>query len=203
MTAIPATKAQPAFPEAALCSERKSIVADLDLKRAAPTPRKLRVIGRDASVRLEQGQWEDLDLICGEIGTSINELARRVQARCNGYCGLTTGLREFVLGYWRAAATNPQEAPQTRVQTVLLRLGAPPLGQLAAMLLRVQDRIAPHLTPGRVRSLAELPAHDIVKLGANAREQWGETAPWESGEDFIAGQALRNLLFPTVNSAAA
>lgn len=203
MPAVRSVKAKAVFPREVRHSESQNVTADLNLRRAAPTPRKLRVIGRDASVRLEQEQWDDLDRICHEIGMTINELARRIEARCHGHCGLTAGLREFVLSYWRSAATRPQDDAVTRVQSVLLGLGGSPQGQFSTMVLRIQDRIAPHLTPGRVRMMADLPALDLGMLGAQARERWGGEAPWEKGEDFIAAQVLRNLVSPAAVAAVA
>ncbi|MCW2240704.1 ribbon-helix-helix domain-containing protein [Azospirillum canadense] len=172
-------------------------------RRLAPTPRKLRVIGRDVSVRMEQHRWDDFEHISAAIKASPSELARRIVARTAGVYGPTAAIREFILRYWRSAAEMPHVDAEARVRAVLWHLGAPPQDQMDGVIIRLQDTLAPHLTPGRVEMIAAQSRVDLGAFAAQVRAAWGGDAPWQSGQDGIAGRVLEALVpFAAADSRA-
>jgi hypothetical protein len=195
MTVIQTIAPQPAKEDVDLFSEMPDLLGvPVAAHRARPTPRKLRVIGRDASVRMEQHLWDDYEHICASIGASPNDLARRIEARTAGIFGLTSAMSEFILRYWRSMVEMPHVQPDARIRAILWGMGPAPQGQLEGLVLRAKDSIAPHLTPSRARTIAELPRTDLAAFAAQVREQWGAAAPWEPGQDYIAGRALDDMI---------
>lgn len=62
--------------------------------------RNVRINGRRTSVRLEREMWEALQEICVREGSNLNLICNQVADR-NGERGLTSGLRVFIVNYYR------------------------------------------------------------------------------------------------------
>ena len=67
--------------------------------------RNVVVSGRRTSVRLEAAMWDALFEICRREGTTVNALCTRVE-RMRRESSFTSGLRSFIVGYYRAAAMS-------------------------------------------------------------------------------------------------
>ncbi len=62
--------------------------------------RNVRVDGRRTSVRLEREMWDALQEICAREDWTVDEICGQV-AGTNGEKGLTSGLRVFIVSYFR------------------------------------------------------------------------------------------------------
>lgn len=166
------------------------------LEESALHSRRLRVPGRETSVRLEQGLWDAYDAVCRATGCSRHALASRIEARRDRALGLTNAVRVFVVEYWRAAADDRDAEPSSILERALSAISPKTEGAVETAVLRMRDRLAPELTPRRIALVSDLSREhaDVVKLGAAARSQWGRMPPWEARSDVLAGQALRDLL---------
>lgn len=195
MTIIQSFEVRPLSRDVEPYSERFDCLdIPVTLARIAPTPRKLRIIGRDVSVRMERHLWDDFDSISAAIKASPSELARRIMARTAGIYGPTAACREFILRYWRSAAEMPHVNAEARVRAVLWNLGAAPRSQIDGLIIRLQDAVAPLLTANRVRTIGALSRVDLCAFAAQVRETLGASAPWTRSEDYIAGRALEGLV---------
>jgi predicted DNA-binding ribbon-helix-helix protein len=69
--------------------------------------RNVTVNGRRTSIRLEPEMWDALEEISKREGVRVSDVVSRIDthARQSG-SGLTARVRVFVLGYFRAAATE-------------------------------------------------------------------------------------------------
>lgn len=69
--------------------------------------RNVTVNGRRTSIRLEPEMWDALEEIAKREGVRVSDVVSRIDrhARLSG-SGLTARVRVFVLGYFRAAATE-------------------------------------------------------------------------------------------------
>jgi len=63
------------------------------------------VAGRRTSIRLEPPMWEALHQICRREGKALNELVTEID-RGRAASSLTAAIRVYLLGYFRAAATD-------------------------------------------------------------------------------------------------
>jgi len=70
--------------------------------------RNVRVDGRRTSLRLEVPMWDALEEVALREGLSLDELVSRIAGRQRG--NLSSALRTFLLGYFRAAATEQGHA---------------------------------------------------------------------------------------------
>ncbi len=68
--------------------------------------RNIVVNGRRTSIRLESEMWNDLHDICKREGKSLHEMCTLVNASKKPRRSLTSAIRVFLLGYYRAAATE-------------------------------------------------------------------------------------------------
>ncbi len=62
--------------------------------------RNVRVNGRRTSVRLEREMWDALHEICAREESSMDLICGQVAQR-NGESGFTSGLRVFIVNYFR------------------------------------------------------------------------------------------------------
>ena len=67
--------------------------------------RNVTIRGRRTSLRLEPTMWEALHEIAQREGTSVHEICSRVEYS-RQESTLTAAIRVFILGYFRAAATE-------------------------------------------------------------------------------------------------
>lgn len=81
--------------------------AETELSRSASTliNRNVTVSGRRTSMRLEPAMWEALQQICSREGKTLNELVTEID-RMRSESSLTAAIRVYLLGYFRAAATD-------------------------------------------------------------------------------------------------
>ncbi|MCW2240391.1 ribbon-helix-helix domain-containing protein [Azospirillum canadense] len=177
----------------------------IDLEESALHSRRLRVPGRETSVRLEQGLWDAYDAVCRATGCPRNALASRIEARRDRALGLTNAVRLFIVEYWRAACDDRDAEPMTVLDRALTAISPKATGAVEAAVMRMRDRLAPEMTPRRIALVLELSRDhtDVVTLAAAARSQWGRLAPWEPRSDVLAGQALRDLLHIVVTPDSA
>ncbi|MCW2239260.1 hypothetical protein [Azospirillum canadense] len=199
MTIIQPYMVRPSSPDVKPFSERSTersnyLGISISIPRITPKPRKLRVLGNEVSVRMEQELWEDFERISATIKASPSHLARRILVRAAGVYGPTFALREFILRYWRSAAEMPNMNADARIRAVLWHLGNPPQNHFDGLVLRMQDALAPVLTDGRVKMIATVSRVDLCDFAARVREAWGSTAPWAASEDYVAGCALEALI---------
>ncbi len=69
--------------------------------------RNVTVNGRRTSLRLEPEMWDALEEIAKREGVRVSDLVSRIDREVRGGAsGLTARVRVFVLGYFRAAATE-------------------------------------------------------------------------------------------------
>jgi predicted DNA-binding ribbon-helix-helix protein len=68
--------------------------------------RNIVVNGHRTSVRLEAEMWSDLQAICRRENKSLHEMCSLISANKKGRRSLTSAIRVFLLGYYRAAATE-------------------------------------------------------------------------------------------------
>jgi predicted DNA-binding ribbon-helix-helix protein len=71
--------------------------------------RNVVVEGKRTSMKLEPGMWDALDEICSRESVSVHELCTMVHRRHAG-SSLTATMRVFIVGYFRAAATDAGHA---------------------------------------------------------------------------------------------
>lgn len=74
--------------------------------RTTLVSRNIVVNGRRTSVRLENDMWVALMDIAARESRSINDLATLVEQAKKTETSLTAALRVFIMGYFRAAATE-------------------------------------------------------------------------------------------------
>jgi len=67
--------------------------------------RNVTIGGRRTSMKLEPDMWEALDEICRREQVTMHEVCTMVAERHLGN-NLTAAMRVFILGYYRAAATE-------------------------------------------------------------------------------------------------
>ena len=67
--------------------------------------RNVTVNGHRTSLRLEQDVWEALEEVCARESLSVHELCTQIEVRRTG-SSRTAAVRAFVLGYFRAAASD-------------------------------------------------------------------------------------------------
>ena len=67
--------------------------------------RNVTVAGRRTSLRLEPAMWDALEEVARREGTTVHRLCTLVEAR-RRESSLTAAIRVFILGYYRAAATE-------------------------------------------------------------------------------------------------
>ena len=68
--------------------------------------RNVTVNGRRTSIRLEPEMWDALEEIAKREGVRVSDVVSRIDREMRGASGLTARVRVFVLGYFRAAATE-------------------------------------------------------------------------------------------------
>lgn len=71
--------------------------------------RNVTVRGRRTSMKLEPDMWDALDEICQREQVSVHEICTLIAERHQGN-NLTAAMRVFILGYYRAAATDDGHA---------------------------------------------------------------------------------------------
>ncbi|HVI52963.1 MAG TPA: ribbon-helix-helix domain-containing protein [Candidatus Sulfotelmatobacter sp.] len=67
--------------------------------------RNVTIAGRRTSMKLEPDMWDALDEICRREQITMHEACTMVADRHRGN-NLTAAMRVFILGYYRAAATE-------------------------------------------------------------------------------------------------
>ena len=72
--------------------------------------RNVRVNGRRTSVRLEREMWDALGEICAREGSSVDQVCAHV-ADSNGEGGFTSGLRVFIVEYFRGSERHANPGP--------------------------------------------------------------------------------------------
>ncbi|NUB24732.1 ribbon-helix-helix domain-containing protein [Azospirillum brasilense] len=73
---------------------------------SALSERRVRVHGRDVSVRLESLYFDALDELCEREDVGIEELAERIERVSGRGCNLEEGLRTLVVAYYRSATPS-------------------------------------------------------------------------------------------------
>jgi predicted DNA-binding ribbon-helix-helix protein len=71
--------------------------------------RNVTVSGHRTSMRLEPAMWEALEEICRRETMTVHEVCSLVDSR-RTQSSLTAAMRVFILGYFRAAVADSQEA---------------------------------------------------------------------------------------------
>lgn len=157
---------------------------------------KLRVPGRETSIRLEAALWDAYDTICRQIGCNRHALASRIEVRRDRALGLTNAVRVLLVQYWRVALELYGAEAPTILERALTDIGPKRGEPIEESVLCMRDQLAPDMTPKRMALLTTL-AHqhpDDQKFAAAARKRWGRNPPWDDQSDGVAGQALRDLL---------
>ena len=67
--------------------------------------RNVTIAGRRTSMKLEPDMWDALDELCRRERVTIHDVCTMVASRHHGN-NLTAAMRVFILGYYRAAATE-------------------------------------------------------------------------------------------------
>ncbi|OIQ98442.1 hypothetical protein GALL_195680 [mine drainage metagenome] len=67
--------------------------------------RNVTIAGRRTSMKLEPDMWDALDELCRRERATVHEVCTTVASRHRGN-NLTAAMRVFILGYFRAAATE-------------------------------------------------------------------------------------------------
>ncbi|HLB79560.1 MAG TPA: ribbon-helix-helix domain-containing protein [Dongiaceae bacterium] len=67
--------------------------------------RNVTVAGRRTSLRLEPAMWDALEDVARREGSTVHQICALVDAR-RRESSLTAAIRVFILGYYRAAATE-------------------------------------------------------------------------------------------------
>jgi predicted DNA-binding ribbon-helix-helix protein len=67
--------------------------------------RNVIIAGRRTSMKLEPDMWEALEEICRRETLTVNQVCTEIAKSHNGN-NLTAAIRVFILGYYRAAATD-------------------------------------------------------------------------------------------------
>ncbi|WP_448208192.1 ribbon-helix-helix domain-containing protein [Azospirillum sp. sgz302134] len=167
----------------------------LDLEDSALRSKKLRVPGRITSVRLEAGLWDAYDAVCRALNCTRHALASRIEARRDrAGLGLTNAIRLVLVEYWRAAADD--NGADAALEKALSAISPKSSSPVQTAVLRMRDKLAPEMTPRRIKIVAKLAQQhvDPTQFAAAARSLWGPLAPWDSRSDVLAGQALQDLL---------
>ncbi len=73
---------------------------------ARPVKHSLTLHGHRTSVSLEPAFWEAFRAIARDLDLPLNQLAARIDADRQGYEGLASAIRVFVLTYYRAARAS-------------------------------------------------------------------------------------------------
>lgn len=71
--------------------------------------RNVTIHGRRTSMKLEPDMWDALDEICRRERLSVHDICGLIAERHRGN-NLTAAMRVFILGYFRAAATDDGHA---------------------------------------------------------------------------------------------
>ena len=124
--------------------------------RAMLVSRNVTISGRRTSIRLEQEMWDCLAEIARRERLSIHQIASVVAAICQG-SSLTAKLRVFIVGYFRAAATEMGHAHAGHGQSFA--------AMAAARVVLPKDEIAPaaNALHDSVRASIALLAREPVK----------------------------------------
>jgi len=124
--------------------------------------RNVTVSGRRTSIRLEQEMWDCMAEIARRERLSIHQIASVVAALRQG-SSLTAKLRVFIVGYFRAAATEAGHAQAGHGQSLAGLAGARPVTSKAE---------APsNALHDSVRARIALLAREPAKRGAPARKR--------------------------------
>jgi|LNFM01.1.fsa_nt_gb predicted DNA-binding ribbon-helix-helix protein len=119
--------------------------------------RNVTVSGRRTSIRLEQEMWDCMAEIARRERLSIHQIASVVAAIRQG-SSLTAKLRVFIVGYFRAAATEAGHAHAGHGQSLAGLAGARPMtGKAEAPSNALHDSVR-----ARIALLAREPAKRAV-----------------------------------------